>query len=136
MKSLIKFLSPVLLVLFLLGCQKNTQPRPLCRVVTQVDILCQSDSQPLQRCYTDENKMRAVLLYLRLLRIGKPPEINPDTVSADVYLITVSLSDGTQKTYTLKDHQYFKKGTEGWLSIPPTQAADLYRLIWFYDSDH
>ena len=135
MKGLIKFLSPILLVVFLFGCQSKAQDQALCRVVTQVDIVCQSNGETIQRHYTDEDKMRAVLLYLRLLRIGRPPEIDPDAISADIYEITVTLSDGTKKTYTQKAHQYFKKGSEGWLSISPTQAADLYRLIWFYDSD-
>ena len=135
MKGLIKFLSAFLLVGFLFGCQGQKAPRPLCRVVTRIDIVCQSESEPLQRRYTDEEKMRAVLLYLRLLRVGRPPEEDPDTVTGDVYKITVTLSDGVQRFYTLKDHRFFQKGTNGWLSIPPTQAADLYRLMWFYDSD-
>ena len=136
MKGLIKFLFlTCFAAFFLFGCQKQDQPRPRCRVVTQIDIVCQDQEQTVQRHYTDEEKMRAVLLYLRLLRVGRPAEIDPDTITADVYQITVHLSDGTQKVYSLKDHRFFKKETGGWLSIPPQQAADLYRLIWFYDSD-
>lgn len=115
------------------GCR--AQQRVLCRFVTRVDITCDHDGTPIIRSYTDEDKMEAVLLYLRLLRTGKPPAADPDLIPADIYEITVTLSDGQQRLYAQKDHRYFRKGNDAWMSIPPEQASGLYALMRHYESD-
>lgn len=115
------------------GCQGNQ--RPLCRVVTQVDIACDHEGIPIRRHYTDTEKMEAVLLHLRLLRPSGAPAIDPEALDADVYEITVSLSDGQQRIYQQKDHRYFRKGTSGWQCIAPERASRLYTLLRQYQSD-
>lgn len=131
-----KFLVFLLLcgaVLCLWGCR--SQQRILCRFVTQVDIACDHEGVPIRRHYTNTKKMEAVLLYLRLLRTGRPPAVDPDLVNADVYEITVTLSDGQKHVYAQKDHRYFRKGGTGWMNIPPEQAAGLYEVMRHYESD-
>lgn len=119
----------------LTGCHSASEKASLCRVVTQVDIDCQHQDVPIRRHYTDTQKMEWVLLYLRLLKpMGKPKQ-DPDTIDADVYLITVHYSDGSQNLYKQKDHRYFSKGTHPWQTIDPGQAADLYDLMRHVPSD-
>lgn len=115
------------------GCQNKS--RPLCRVVTQVDITCDHEGIPIHRHYTETEKMEAVLLYLRLLRPGGQPVTDPDTVNADIYEITVSLSDGQQRVYRQKDHRYFREALSGWQNIAPDRASRLYTLMRHYQSD-
>ena len=122
-----------LLLLCLCGCSK--QQRPACNVVTQIDITCTYDDQQLQRCYTDSEKMRAVLLYMRLLRNGKTADTAAQPTPAADFQITVSMSDGTKRFYNQKDYRFFQKNNGSWQHIPPEQAMELYRLIHFYDSD-
>ena len=121
-------------VILLSGCTaKGTQP--LCRVVTQVDISCQKEDVQIRRHYTDSQKMEYVLLYLRLLKPLGTPDTDPDQVDADVYEITVQLSDGEQKIYRQKDHRYLSQSGHPWKTIDPAQAAGLYQLMRQLPSD-
>ena len=127
------FLILSLISVFFCGCQRETPP--LCRVVTQIDVFCDHNGVPIRRTYRETEKMEAVLLYLRLLDSGKAPDIDPDTVDADVYEITVSLSDNNQHCYRQKDHRYFQRELNGWEQIPAEQASMLYAVMRYYPSD-
>jgi len=134
MKRLIRsFLFILVIAVLLTGCQNRS--KPLCRFVTQIDITCSHDGTVLQRRYTDNNKMQAVLLYLRLLRTDIPYFDLPDTKPPTEFQIIVSLSDGAQRVYAQKDYRLFKSGQSGWLGIQPEQAMELYRLVYFFESD-
>lgn len=118
------------------GCSANdAKQKPLCRVVTQVDISCQQEDVLIQRHYTDNQKMESVLLYLRLLKPLGKPETDPETVDADVYEVTVCLSDGQKRIYRQKGHRYLAKGISPWQAIDPEQAAGLYALMRQFPSD-
>ena len=132
-KKISLFIMLCLALAVMCGCQKVK--RPLCRVVTQVDIACDHDGLPIRRHYTETEKMEAVLLYLRLLRPSGAPITDPDTIEADMYEITVSLSDGQQRIYRQKDHRYFRDALNGWQNIAPERAAGLYSLMRHYESD-
>ena len=125
----------VLLTLWIIclgGCSKE---RILCRYVTRVDIHCDHDGIPILRSYTNEDKMGAVLMYLRLLEVGNPVSADPNMIPADTYEIKLTLSNGQTRTFVQKDHRYFRKPASGWQSIPPEQAYRLYALMRHFDSD-
>lgn len=132
-KKNLLLIAMIFVIAAMYGCQ--SQEKPLCRVVTQVDIACDHEGIPIRRHYTDTEKMEAVLLYLRLLNPGGAPTKNPDQIDADIYEITVSLSDGHKKVYRQKDHRYFREAIGGWQSIAPDRAARLYTLMRHYGSD-
>lgn len=118
------------------GCGiDNTQPKPLTRVVTQVDISCKKENMLIQRHYTDSQKMEYVLLYLRLLKPFGKPDTDPDQLDKDVYEITVSLSDGTKRIYRQKAHKYFSWDSRPWQQISPAKASGLYALMQHLPSD-
>ena len=137
MKKIIKLLFVCCFVLFILsGCIKNdTLQKPLCRVVTQVDISCQTEHMLMQRHYTQPEKMEYVLLYLRLLKPSGKPDVDPEQLNKDVYNITVFLSDGTKRLYRQKAHQYFASDSGPWKKIDPEKAAGLYRIMEKIPSD-
>ena len=126
-------IATILIIAAMCGCQN--QRKPLCRVVTQVDIACDHAGIPIRRHYTDTEKIEAVLIYLRLLNPGGAPAKNPDEIDADVYEITVSLSDGQKKVYRQKDHRYFREAIGSWQSVAPDRAARLYTLMRHFESD-
>ena len=129
MKKITKILlSSCLLTTLFSGCSKQ-DAKPLCRVVTGVEISCQHQDVQIRRHYTDTEKMEYVLIYLRLLKPLGRPDADPNTINADVYEITLELSDGNKKHYLQKDHRYFLKDTGTWQSISPEQAEGLYRLM-------
>ena len=132
MRKKVCFMLWMLLVICLGGCGKE---RTLCRYVTRVDIHCDHEGLPIARSYTSEDKMGAVLMYLRLLEVGKTPVADPDTIPADVYEITLTLSNGQTRSFAQKDHRYFRKPASGWQMIPPEQASRLYALMRHFESD-
>ena len=79
--------------------------------------------------------MGSVLIYLRLLKPFGKPEKDPDTVDADIYEITVQLSDGNKRVYRQKAHRYFSRGQQQWERIDPERAAGLYTLMRQLPSD-
>lgn len=127
------FLITCLWALALFGCRST--PRVQCRYVTAVDITCDHGDAPIRRHYTDTEKMEAVLIYLRLLQPGGAPAKDPDAVDADVYEITVSLSDGHHRVYQQKDHRFFRNLTGGWQTVSPGHCHGLYTLMRNYESD-
>lgn len=112
------------------ACAKtDTPPQPLCRVVTQVDVLCRRKQMLLQRHYIDNRKMESVLLYLRLLEPKDLPDVEPDLSGDDIYQITISLSDGQKRVYRQKSHRYFSADFSPWKAIDPGKAYQLYTLL-------
>ena len=114
-----------------LGFQVKQSP---CRYVTRVEISGIHNGTALQRNYTDEKKMRAVLMYLRLLETGGPIS-SPDAPPTDLYQVCVNLSNGKKRNYSLMDHRYFRKDSSAWETVSPDQAARLYSLMRLFESD-
>lgn len=132
-KKICAFLVLCIAPVLLFGCQKSK--RQLCRYVTQIDVYCDHDGLPILRRYTDTEKMEAVLLHLRLLHPGDAPQVDPETVDADLYQICVYLSDGQRHLYNQKDHRYFRCEGSGWQTVTPDRAARLYTVLRHYQSD-
>lgn len=117
------------------GCSNIHAKKPLCRVVTGVDVSCRHRDVVIQRHYTDTEKMESVLNYLRLVLHGRKPDNDPNSVDAEVFQIRVQLSDGKSHVYEQKDHRYFRKYQQGWTALEPMHAAKLYALLRQYESD-
>lgn len=133
-----KKFSVILYVVFLCytilcGCQKN-HTKPQYKAVTQVDIITQYAEKTIHIKYNKPEKIRPVLLYLRLLKpVGKP--VQPDAKTDDVYLICVLLSDGTRQYYRQAAHRYFSKGSGPWKAIDPEQATHFYDILRQFSTD-
>lgn len=116
------------------GCRQNKTQKPIFRAVTQVDIVTEYEDRLIHRHYNTPEKMRPVLLYLRLLKpSGKPVQLDGD--ADDVYLISISLSDGAQHYYRQASHRYLSKENGPFKSIDPGQAAQLYSILRELPSD-
>lgn len=115
------------------GCnRKNTNP--VYRAVTQIDIVTEYEDRLLHRHYTSPEKMRPVLLYLRLLKpYGQPVQMPENT--DDVYLISIALSDGQRHYYRQASHKYLSIENGPFKSIDPGQAANLYTILREFPSD-
>ena len=109
------------------GCGQD-HTSPVYRAVTQVDIVTRYEQQLIRIGYNTPEKMRPILLYLRLLKPeGKP--VQPDEYAQDVYLICISLSDGTQHYYRQASHKYVSIDNGPWKAIDPGHAAKLYSIL-------
>ena len=115
-------------ICILCGCGKN-HTKPIYKVVTSVDVVTTRDGQLLRRHYTSQDKMRPVLLYLRMLKHSPLSEEISEPEGEDVFLIAVQLSDGTQRYYRQAKHRYFSFEGGPWRSIDPSSAAMLYAIL-------
>lgn len=119
---------------FFSGCQKQI-PRPVGRAVTQVDVIYRRPGQTLTRTYTQENKMRAILTYLRLLEPGGYAAIDPETTRGESSTITVTLSDGCQRVYHQQGSEYLRRDHTPWQRIRGLSSHQLYLLIHAIETD-
>ena len=132
MKKCLFFL---LVFMSICGCGRKNTVLPTYRAVTQIDIVTKKDGDVLQWHYTSPEKMQYVLTFLRLLKpIGKP-DINPETLTRDMFLIVLTRSDGTKVYYRQTGHRYFSKDDQNWFSISAEQAAGLYAILAQLPSD-
>ena len=121
-------------LLILSGCGKKDTQRDTYRAVTEIDIVTQHREGLVRRHYNTPEKMRPVLIYLRLVRpYGKAIKIRDE--ETDVFLIAVSLSDGQKHYYRQAQHRYFSIGSGNWREIDPEAANKLYQIMREFPSD-
>ena len=119
--------------LFLTGCKKQTIP-PY-NLATGIEITCQHKDLLIERNYTSQEKMKAVLTYLRVLKPRGLAETDPVSLKKDIYKIQVQLSDGKTHIYQQTAHQYFKGHGRPWMHISAEAAKGLYDILSRYESD-
>ena len=120
------------------GCSHRPSPAPSgsgFRVVTGVTVTYQNGPIHAQRLYTNEGKMQQILNYLRLIDPYGAPEENPETAAGSDFRITISYSDGNQKTYRQKSDRFMLEEGGQWKKIDPSKAAELGRILGQMDSD-
>ena len=128
----------VSLLLLLSGCTaapSEDQQKPLYKIVTQITV--DYENGPIQATlyYTEDEKMRHILNYLRLIRpYGTPPE-DPETVDGSLFRITLSHSDGSTKIYEQKADRYLKAHGKNWQCISSQKALELSILLGQLESD-
>lgn len=136
MRKISKIILSVLFTTVILsGCARNHAVNSHSLIATEIDIVTQHEKALVHRHYTDPEKMESVLMYLRLLQPVGKPEVSPDEIADDVFLITVHLSNGEKRYYRQAEHRYFTESNFPWFAIDPGQAAKLYALMRHYPSD-
>ena len=128
------FLIPLVCMLMMCSCGKAHTP-PVYEVVTGVDVVTARDGQLLHRHYTTSEKMRPVLLYLRMLKHAPLFEPIPQPAGEDIFLICVQLTGGKKRYYRQAKHRYFSFEGGPWRSIDPGKAVGLYRILERFPSD-
>ena len=83
-------------------------------IVTQVDVVYRQPQNGLQRCYTKQEKMQAVLTYLRLAKYAGLPEEDPTVQGGEVCRITVHLAPGGSHVYDLINDVYLSQNGGPW----------------------
>lgn len=134
-----KFIVLLLICSFLSsGCSRIHTPgeqEPAQRMVVQIDVSCSQDGESIHRSYTSENKMEAMLLYLRLLKSQGPAQVNPEELLGPVSKIVVQFSNGQQRIYRLRADRFLSTDSRPWQSVDQTHAQELYKLVMLMPSD-
>ncbi len=132
-----KVMAAVLIVsIMLCGCSRqkeNTVGQP--KLVTRITAVFDSGTIRLERSYTDSDKMRSVLTYLRCLKTYGTVEPGSGMEEGDQATITLHYSDGTTKVYDQRDSQYLRVSGGDWKAIKPEQAQELPLLLGLMESD-
>lgn len=117
----------VLILCIFCGCSHDqTQDEPICTVVTRIELTRQDG---LARCYLESEKMGQILDYLRLADPYGIPEEDPEKTEGYRYQITVSFSDGHQKTYLQQGELYLMSEGGYWQKIKKGRGQQLEELL-------
>ncbi|MBQ4641133.1 MAG: hypothetical protein IJB47_00750 [Oscillospiraceae bacterium] len=122
----------VLPMLLLVGCQKKEPVAT--RVVTRVQVFCHNGSDALYRQYTEQQDMRAMLNYLRLLDVGDQPEELPEDSKLS-YKIVLEDNLGGQTVYRQLGSRCLCENDGPWHSIDGSKGSLLYPLLLLLPGD-
>ena len=112
------------------GCSRQESAY---RVVTAVEVRYQHGENTLERNYTRDENITAILNYLRLLKPYGP--VNPGETEDITCRITLRYSQGPDTVYTQLGYDYLQKNNEHWTKIDNTRAGLLYPLLLLTPSD-
>ena len=132
-----KYLLALVLVITTIfsGCQQVDPNAPTSpRLVVEVRAEYEGENIRLQRRYTDDEKVRAILDYIRSLDpYGSVEESN--IVVTDRAWIELTYSDGTTKRYHQFGAQYLRCGNGKWQNITKERGMELPVLLGMMESD-
>ena len=112
------------------GCRRQESPY---RVVTAVEVQYQKGESTVQRTYTRNENITAVLNYLRMLNPYGP--VNPGETENVTCRITLQYSQGPDTVYTQQGYDYLQKDNGSWTKIDNSRAGLLYPLLLLMPSD-
>ena len=121
------------LLIALSGCTGKKPPQSG-RVVTKIDVACTKDDVQHLLAYRQPQKIEAVLNYLRCVKYRGKPESNPEALPGELYEITVTNSDGTNRIYRQKENRYLYRGGS-WETIDPNWGNYLFLLLKLMPGD-
>ena len=128
--------SLLLLFALLTGCtRQSASAPPLCTVVTKITVTFDNGPFHVIRHYTDAEKTRAILTYIRQIDPYGKPEEDPLTVSGSDYRIELHCSDGSIQHYRQKGERLLQDADGIWKKIDPKKAQRLALLIGSNHSD-
>lgn len=125
-----------LAIIFLFtGCHFRTRQEESWPVVRQITVTFESEGILTRRVYTTEAKMRQILNSLRSLGQKSTPSIDPGTLSARTYSITLTHTDESQRLYQIKGDRYIRICRDPWQQADPERVSELHFLLQNLPSD-
>ena len=124
------------LALFCCGCSRIDQETPgRPRLVEKITASYHGTAMELARSYTDQEKMEAVLLYLRHLAPYGPATEETDPLEDSGGHIVLHYSDGTTRVYELYASRYLRIDDGPWQNIKTERGQELPLLLGMMESD-
>lgn len=113
----------LLLCALLTGCNGDQQRRK--GVVCQISVTAGEET----RVFSSQGDMMGILEGLRNLGQLTTPQIDPDSVAADICRIVILRTDDSSLIYELKTDRYIRRGSEGWREMDPHSFGELMERI-------
>lgn len=117
------------------GCKPAPAESTAYRVVSQIHVQYQNSGLHQRWHFNSDEKMEAVLTYLRILDPYGTPQEDPETVAGSDIFITLVFSDGSNKIYHQRSDRYLRIGDGLWKCIDPETALQLSALLGVLTSD-
>ena len=139
MKKQISFILLLCAAVLMTGCVRRhtlKDPHSYLRLVVRVDVTGQKEDERLDLTYTHQEKMEAILNYLRLIRQKGPAAGDPEQYSGESYTITLHFSDGHKQIYRQHANRFLSTDARPWRNIDPEHAEFLYPLLKAMPSDY
>ena len=122
--------------ILLCGCSRIDQETPgRPRLVEKITATYRSTAVELVRSYTDQEKMEAVLIYLRRLAPYGSATEETDPLEPSDGRITLHYSDGTDRVYELYAGRYLRIDNGQWQNIKTERGQELPLLLGMMESD-
>lgn len=128
MEKFVKYFMLLVPVLFCLNASGAKGENPVIPVVCRVEVECSQGAVRQSRCYTQDEKMRWVLNFLRMHKNLGIPEEDPETAAGDCYTVSVYLSNGQKRVYRQQADRYLRKNGR-WQKVDPGWAGCFYFLL-------
>lgn len=123
-------------VFSLCGCRSSAENQQAPgRAVSYIHISCKKTSGTITRLYTSQEKVQAILRYMRGLTPIESIELPAEAAQEDLYEITVHLYNGEIRTYQQKGHHYAALNGRSWCSIKESAGIQLGHLMALLPSD-
>lgn len=119
----------IMAVAILCGGCNSKAPSPGWPVVSQITATIEQNNFFSRQTYTDAAKMRQILNLLRNLGQQFTPFVDPDTLNAPGCSIYVAFTDGSQRSYHIKDDRYIRTDNGPWQQADPERIGKLRQLI-------
>ena len=127
-----RLLAVVLVIFALAGCGKRPDTTVQRNVVIDITVTWADGHQ---RHYTSQEKMRAVLLYIRTVSSPFDAPEPPQEGNGQRVTITTTLANKTQKTYQQQADRFFREGNGPWRIIDKEKGEKLWMLLKLLPSD-
>ena len=124
-------------ICLLSGCrnEQSAETTPNSRIVKKVSASYSLGKLELQRSYVQDEKIRTVLMYLRLLKPKDGAAVDPERLEGSSGEIAVEYADGRHNTYYLRGDSFLSFNGHKWQSIDPDLGKWLRPLLESLPSD-
>ncbi len=119
-----------LLLICLAGCHRGAREQSISsHVVRSITVTSHTNKGLLHRCYTSEEKMHKILLYIRGLSPMFSAQTGPQEPIPWSTSILVTCDDGSVKLYQQVGDRYFRTGKGTWQQLPYGKGKELRRIL-------
>ena len=130
-----RYIFVLLLFVFLSGCGKSAPKMDSPSVVTGIEVAVIREDRSETFHYYQDEKMQAVLSYLRSLNASGYAPIDPDSFRTDAYRFCLTMADGSERVYYQLYDEYLQRDGGPWLCIDEAKASSLPQLLKLIPSD-
>lgn len=112
-----------ILCTLLAGCSGRRPPQK--SVVCEISVTVGDET----KTFTSQSEMIPILEAIRNRGQLTTPQIDPDTLSAEVCRIVLHRTDKTTVSYELKGDRYIRRNAERWQAMDPHVYAEMTRFM-------